>query len=318
MTKDNKINELHFLYCFDNNFNKQALTSIKSLLDVSTEKVNIHIIHQNAQECNSLVKKLEGEINLAGINIYQFDKNKIVLPAVKSHVSEATYYRLFITDFLPKDLKYITYLDADIICVNDPVQAIRETNHELLMDNKILAALTDTKRERSNKLFNRLNLKGNNYFNAGVLIIDFEKWLSTNVQDGLFKIIEKNFNEINDYDQEILNIYFDDNFIEINPYLNFQAIGGQPELIKLIKKEAFFLHYLGKNKPWTVIGIIDPISKFYQEAFRKLKYQEYHLTFERKPQILKKFLRIVVSLKFLEFEKPGYYLIVSLKRFFVG
>ena len=41
-----KKDQLNFLYCFDNNYNKQAFTSIISLLNKSSEKISINIIHK--------------------------------------------------------------------------------------------------------------------------------------------------------------------------------------------------------------------------------------------------------------------------------
>ena len=51
--------ELNFVYCFDDNFNLQALTSIKSLLDKITKKANIFIIHKNIESFNKLKKILK-------------------------------------------------------------------------------------------------------------------------------------------------------------------------------------------------------------------------------------------------------------------
>ena len=38
---------LEVLYCFDENYNKQAFTSIYSLLEKSSEKLNVNIIHKS-------------------------------------------------------------------------------------------------------------------------------------------------------------------------------------------------------------------------------------------------------------------------------
>ena len=35
----------------------------------------------------------------------------------RCHVSDATYYRIFITDFIDSELNKILYLDADVICI---------------------------------------------------------------------------------------------------------------------------------------------------------------------------------------------------------
>ena len=41
---------MNFLYCFDKNYNIQALVSIYSLLENITEKINIHIIHNQGTD----------------------------------------------------------------------------------------------------------------------------------------------------------------------------------------------------------------------------------------------------------------------------
>ena len=39
---------------------------------------------------------------------------------------QATYYRLFIEDYLPSEIDNFLYLDADIICCNDPIPIMDE------------------------------------------------------------------------------------------------------------------------------------------------------------------------------------------------
>ena len=75
--------ELNFVYCFDDNFNLQALTSIRSLLDKVTKKVNIFIIHKNIESFKKISKIIEKHDNLLNLSIYQFDSSKVNLPPIK-------------------------------------------------------------------------------------------------------------------------------------------------------------------------------------------------------------------------------------------
>ena len=52
-------------------------------------------------------KIIEEHDNLLNLFTYQFDSSKVKLPPIKSHVSEATYYRLFISQYLPQDIKFL-------------------------------------------------------------------------------------------------------------------------------------------------------------------------------------------------------------------
>jgi len=309
--------ELNFVYCFDDNFNLQALTSIKSLLDKITRKANIFIIHKNVKSFNGLKKNIEEHANLLNLYTYQFDSSKIKLPPIKSHISEATYYRLFISQYIPQDIKFLVYLDADILCINDPTTKLINTFAQIESENTVIAAKVESKRENNNIFFERLNLKNNEQFNAGVLLINFSKWVNQNIEPDLLNILNNRFNEIFDYDQEILNIYFDGKFTDLDNNLNYQAIGGQDdELFNHIENNVFFLHYLGKGKPWSIENFIFSTSEFYQREFNKLGFGKPHLIFPRNISTIKKFIKIIFSSEFKNFDQPLMFLKYSFISFF--
>ncbi len=295
--------ELNFVYCFDDNFNFQALSSMKSLLDKITKKANIFIIHKNINSFNKISNLISNHENLSSLHTYQFDSTKINLPPIKSHVSEATYYRLFISQYLPKDIRFLVYLDADIICVNDPTIKLLETFSEISSEGNVIAAKVETLRKDNNIFFNRLNLRSDEQFNAGVLVIDYRAWLNQEVESNLIKILNFRFKDIFDYDQEILNIYFDGQFTKLVDDLNYQAIGGHDQdLYKHIDKNVYFLHYLGKGKPWSVENFIFSTSKFYQKEFEKLGFKRPHLIFPKNKRTIYKFLKLLFSSEFRNYD----------------
>ena len=295
--------ELNFVYCFDDNFNFQALSSMKSLLDKITKKANIFIIHKNINSFNKISNLISNHENLSSLHTYQFDSTKINLPPIKSHVSEATYYRLFISQYLPKDIRFLVYLDADIICVNDPTIKLLETFSEISSEGNVIAAKVETLRKDNNIFFNRLNLRSDEQFNAGVLVIDYRAWLNQQVESNLIKILNFRFKDIFDYDQEILNIYFDGQFTKLVDDLNYQAIGGHDQdLYKHIDKNVYFLHYLGKGKPWSVENFIFSTSKFYQKEFEKLGFKRPHLIFPKNKRTIYKFLKLLFSSEFRNYD----------------
>ena len=101
---------LNILYCLDENYNHQALTSIISVLDSSTEKLNIFIIHKNPKSLNNLPNKIIEHNNLNDIKIIKFEaKNKYFPNIENTHISEATYYRLYIENLLPKNIDEVLF-----------------------------------------------------------------------------------------------------------------------------------------------------------------------------------------------------------------
>ena len=125
-------------------------------------------------------------------------------------------------------------------------------------------------------------MKSKDYFNAGVLFINYKKWIE---EDHGHKIRQhsKNFNlnDISNDDQDILNSYLDGDFLNLQMWFNYPLIEDHFDKDKLkIFKNAFLVHYLGSKKPWNLKGIFSNTSSFYQDAFRKLELGRAHINLE--------------------------------------
>ena len=306
-----------FLYCFDKAFNTQASIAISSLLQNVSSKVNIHIIHKEPETFANIKLRFQSNPNLKNLYIYKFEIDDIAISIDNSHLSEATYYRLFMSKFLSNKIQKLIYLDADIVCINDPINALNNIFNELEKENKTLGAREEILDSFSVNKYKRIGLNNDSIFNAGVLIIDYKKWLEQNIDLELFNIFQKRVERIEDYDQEILNLFFEDNYVKITN--NFNYPGGwtkTKELIKKAKNEVYFIHYLGKGKPWFIENITNNNTILYQEAYRKLGINKYHLTFDNNSGQLKKFFKLLLSLRFLKLEYPSSFLNLSFKAIF--
>ena len=75
------------------------------------------IIHSNPESFEKFKKKLYSKNNLKKIYLTEFNEFDYFFPNLDgAHVSEATYYRLFIDKYLPDEINSILYVDADV-CV---------------------------------------------------------------------------------------------------------------------------------------------------------------------------------------------------------
>jgi len=300
----------NFLFCFDSNYNTQALVSINSLLNKVSQPVNIYIIHDDRKTILQSIKLIESNKNLNTIHIYQFNDIVTPLPEIKTHISKATYFRLFISKYLPKDIDYILYLDSDIICIKDPIKELKLIKEKMILENSVIAARIETERDRNPKLFERLKLKNNLHFNAGVLLINFQKWEKENVSTKIFKILKNRFEEIFDYDQELLNVYFDGDFVAMPKSLNFQATGAQSKKnLNTLKSNIYFYHYLGKDKPWEIKNINKPSTYIYQDEFHKLFKEDFHFVLKKNKEELKTILKLTLS--FFTFKNKKLYSILK-------
>ena len=311
---------LNFIYCLDKNYNFQALTSINSLLEAVSEKIKIFIIHDEPETMDLSMLK---NSNMAEIYKYKIDTKNIDFPNLKgSHVSKATYFRMFISKFLPTDLDFIIYMDSDIICLNNPLPSIKKTVQKLKSSSFTVAARTEFDLENSingdNERFDKLDLKGDKYFNAGVLVLDYQFWINEQIEKKLFKILNKYYEKIKFWDQDVLNKFYDGKYYELDNNLNYEfAIFNKDKFNEdYINNNVKFLHFNGKGKPWDSKNIFFDSSLFYQSYFRKIHKDFYHIVVKNNIKSTTEAIKILVSGKFLKLEKPFTFFILSLKAIF--
>lgn len=310
-----KKNEFEYLYCFDDNFNIQAFTSIISLLDNVKESITINIIHPNQEIARLIPLKITDHRNLKLINIKIFNDYQYEFPNIEGvHISEATYYRIFMDNYLNKNIPYIVYIDSDIICVNDPTEIILNTINELHISNQLLAAKTESFIESTNDdRFERLQINSK-YFNAGLMIINYQKWKIENVQENLIKILKENFSKIVFWDQDILNMYVNGEYLELNEKLNTYT---QSIDMKLNFYESLLIHFVGSKKPWLTSGAFENASESYHTNFRKIYDKNYHIMHKWKIASIKELLLAIIKLKIFKLNYVTIYIkefILSLKN----
>jgi lipopolysaccharide biosynthesis glycosyltransferase len=306
----------NILLCFDSNYNTQAEVTIMSLLNNTFSKLSFFIIHSNPETTVGLSTRIKMHKNTEGLKVYKFKKRKgITFPNFdESHMTEATYYRLFLSDYLPDEINTIMYIDPDIVCINN-FDILFQTTFEILNKSEfILSARTEHYEKLNSETVQRLELSNQKYFNAGVTFINFKKWQENQLTE---KLIQK-MNYLNErvmwFDQDILNSQLDGMYNEIPLQLNFT----NPLITRdEIKEEAVFYHYSGKKKPWTMKGILEYGESFYQENYRAIFDGNYHIVHRYKKDSILHFMKFILSFKFMKLQKPLIFIfnfITSMKK----
>ena len=278
---------INFVVCFDENYNDVAYLFLHTLLKSVSEKINIFIVHQNPASFEHIKEKICLYDNLNKLDIFKFDNDlSEIQSTLYGHISEATYYRLFLNEYLPNDLDYIIYVDADIICYRDPIPLIKEEIKKLSKSKYIISARTEVFREKEiEPHWERLGLKGDRYFNAGVLCINYKKWLLKDMSQILLKEMGKKKDNLLYWDQDLMNIVIDDKYIELNNSLNF-GLFLAPDNVNFSLIDHFgqdgldtmsLLHYTGSIKPWTVRAAFNKRSIFYHDAYYELFNKKYNI-----------------------------------------
>lgn len=278
---------LDVVYCLDENYNLQMITSANSFLNNYTDPVRIHILHSNPDSLSETSYLLENFKNLISIDKYKFTKSEdFIFPAIENyHVTEATYYRLFLQDYLPKNIKNLLYLDPDVITMNKVTEVVQDQFTELSTSKFSLAAVNFTNSINLNnkEMLDRLKMKSTKYFNAGVLFIDYKKWTYHKIGFNLL-IHSKSLiteAELKQHDQDILNSYFDGEFLELEHYFNYVILERFFNKDReVIERASLFIHYIGNEKPWLLNGVFSNIAKYYQESFEQI-YSKKHIVFDK-------------------------------------
>ncbi len=287
---------VNFLYCFDTNYNLQAFTSMISLLDCSTKKINIYVIHNEKNFELQVPEKILNHKNLIFFESYQFNDYEHEFPNIKNvHISVATYFRLFIQNYLPKKEKFFVFLDPDVICINDPIREIENTMKRLNDTNFTISAKTEHN-------FGVKNINVNNkYFNAGVMLIDYEKWQLNNFHNKLIKKLEDLKNNIVQWDQDVLNSMLNGEYLELKEILNFKAATKSN---KIFKSKVLMIHYMGSHKPWLTSGVFQRDSNYYHKNFRKVSQNSFHLEHKWRLRSVVDFLLALITLRVFRINRP--------------
>ena len=145
---------MNFVYCLDKNYNDHAFLSIASLLEKVHDECNIYIIHKTPKsfkEHLTVLKKLFSQHNL---KIIKFQYKIGDYPKLKNaHVSEATYYRLFIDKHISENVDFITYIDSDAYILDSPEILLKALIEELEISDPLTGSKNWTDVKQFNLMF---------------------------------------------------------------------------------------------------------------------------------------------------------------------
>ncbi len=195
--------------------------------------------------------------------------------ATPHHLTRETYYRLFIPEKLR--LSKALYLDADIV-VNG---AIREL-YDIDLDDYYLAA-ANTPGFVAHPDLGMSN--GARYFNAGVMLINLDKWRSQHVKERVIDVVRQKPWAIQFADQCGLNSVVNGQWKEIHPKFNVQsfyfeigigpyASSFPPGDLALAIEKPIIIHYSGSAKPWH-FGYRHPYRVTYWRNLRRTPFSHW-------------------------------------------
>lgn len=154
----------------------------------------------------------------------------------KTDISYTVFLRYFISDFVAEDR--VIYMDCDMV-VTDRLTPLFEMD----MQGYSIAAV----RDYGNREFYHRDM-----FNAGFLLIDNRLWKEANMSQELIDLTNKWHDQVDQADQSILNMRFEDQWLELPFDYNYVVLHDHfvENPLPLGQDYPKVIHYLSHRKPW--------------------------------------------------------------------
>lgn len=244
----NSKGEIPIFFSTDNNYIPFLDVTIRSLIANASKDYKYHIVVLNTgldEQKTSKIKEMENEnfkIDFADIS-YAVKDIAHKLPN-EQHFGLATWYRLFIQSLFPQYDK-ILYLDCDIIVLGD----ISELYHTDLEDNYVGGVIENWILHSpvfSYYTKEAVGIESKNYINAGILVIDLEKFRENQIEQKFVELINTYNFDVIDPDQSYLNFLCQGKI----KYIPFEW--NRTPLENVACDNPKIIHYALGLKPWHV------------------------------------------------------------------
>ncbi|EEC53420.1 glycosyltransferase family 8 protein [Bacteroides eggerthii] len=254
-----KTKAIHIVVCINDAYSQHCAATIASIfINNKNEVIKIHVITDYISKKNqSRLEKIAFNFNQQ-IQFYTFNNSTLNRwPCFKDgmppHVTIQTYYRLFIPQILPLNIKKTFYLDCDLLVLH-PLREFWNTK----MQNKGVAAIAD---QWTDYIEAATRLKYRNdreYFNAGVLLLNLEYLRNHNFTNNAIDFVTKHANDIVYHDQDVLNKLIGENRIIMPVKWNvcsFKINDKIPHIYNATmndaRKDPYIIHFFAPIKPWN-------------------------------------------------------------------
>lgn len=179
------------------------------------------------------------------------------------HISKVTYARFLIPRVFPETVTTVLYLDADLIVLGD-LRPLWETDLGGAVVGAVLDGL-DTQ-IKANEPISQRAPRVQNYFNAGVLLIDLLKWREEKVSEAALDYLTLH-PDTPFSDQDALNVACDGKWKQLDGRWNFVDYFERVEMSALDHNQLpWIVHFATWEKPWN--AKIRHINAGFYDAFR--------------------------------------------------
>lgn len=179
--------------------------------------------------------------------------------ATRSHISPMTYARFLLSETLPSELQRVLYVDSDILVLQD-LEALCVAD----LGGACIGATLDTwldPRIKANDPCCKEAPRVSDYFNAGVLLIDMDRWRTMQVEPRALDYLTEN-PQTPFSDQDALNVVLEHDWRALSERWNFQGHQEVNFSTMAPGKWPGIVHFVTAAKPWKTESA-SPNASFY-------------------------------------------------------
>ena len=217
------------------------------------ETINLYLVGNDITESD--IKPIKDNLKNVNVNLIKYHNEVLAVAKTTYRYPPEVYTRLYAICYLPNEVERILYLDPDIIVLKN-LKKLYEMDFEdtyYIGSSNIKSLLT-----RFNNWKNKAQ-KGSKYLNTGILLINVSKLRKEQDIDELNQYIIENEKRLFLPDQDVLNALYGTK-VKVIDHLKYNLSDRAITKNNLIRKEkidqqwveknAYIIHYYGKNKPW--------------------------------------------------------------------
>ena len=243
----NEQKKVPVFYACDDNFVKYTMVSLHSMMENASKdrQYEIHILHTDISErMQKLLKEMSNEnftVQFDNVTDYlKSIRNKLPL---RDYYSKTTYFRLFIAEMFPEYEKAI-YIDSDTIVLGDVAELydyelgdsyVGACNEQVMIQEDVYGTYVEQV----------VGVERNNYFNAGVIVINCEQFRKNHVLEQFMELLQM-YNFVVTQDEDYLNLICHNKVCWLPQKWNVEVFGT----LACPENEICVLHYIMVSKPW--------------------------------------------------------------------
>ena len=233
LTTEKTIDKKSVVLAANHAYVEQVVTTIKSIC-YHNRSIRFYLI--NSDFPNEWFKQLNKRLERYDSEIINCRVTSEQISRYKTDISYTVFLRYFISDFVKEDKAL--YLDCDLV-VTKNLDNLFETD---LQDYPLAAV-----RDYGGRVY-----YGREMFNAGVLLINNRLWKQENMSRRLIDLTNEWHDKVDQADQSILNMLFENRWIEMGFDNNHVVIHKQFTDYELPAGQDYpgIIHYLSHRKPW--------------------------------------------------------------------